>query len=59
MFIELHNFSDKSPVIIGLHHVVRIVAAPEGGTVIEIANSGGTVHVAEPYMDLRRTLEPR
>lgn len=59
MFIELHLKSDKTPVIIGLRHIVRITAAAsEGGTVIEIAG-GGTVHVSEPFTDIKRTLEPR
>ncbi|MGO9172610.1 MAG: hypothetical protein ACLP7P_11670 [Rhodomicrobium sp.] len=58
MFIELHLKSGKSPVIIGLHHVVKISAATEGGTVIELAN-GSTCLVSEPYADVKRTLEPR
>jgi len=37
MFIELHQKSGMSPIIIGLHHIVKIVAAPEGGTVVELA----------------------
>ncbi len=59
MFIELHLKSDKTPIVIGLHHIVKITAAgSEGGTVIELAG-GGTVHVAELYSEVRRTLEPR
>jgi len=58
MFIELHLKSDKTPTIIGLHHVVKITAAPEGGTVVELV-SGVTVYAAEPYSDLKRSLEPR
>ncbi len=59
MFIELHLKSDKTPIIIGLHHVVKITAAgSEGGTVVELAG-GGTVHAAEPYSDVKRSLEPR
>ncbi len=59
MFIELHLRSDKSPIIIGLHHVVKITAAgAEGGTVVELAG-GGTVYAAEPYNDVKRSLEPR
>ena len=56
MFIELH-LKDKTPIIAGLHHIVKITAAA-AGTVIEFAG-GSTLHVAEPYADLRRTLEPR
>jgi hypothetical protein len=60
MFIELHLISDKTPIIIGLHHIVKIAAAASGGgTAIDIAHGGGTVHVAEPYADVKRTLEPR
>ncbi|MGO8954902.1 MAG: hypothetical protein ACLPWS_01160 [Rhodomicrobium sp.] len=58
MFIELHLKSDKSPVIIGLHHVVKITAAAGGGTVIELAN-GSSFLASEPYADVKRTLEPR
>lgn len=59
MFIELHLKSDKTPVIIGLRHIVKIAAAASGeGTVIEIAG-GSTVHVSEPFTDVKRTLEPR
>jgi hypothetical protein len=59
MFIELHMKSDKSPVILGLHHIVKIApAAAEGGTVIELAG-GDKLHVTEPYSDVKRTLEPR
>jgi hypothetical protein len=60
MFIELHLYSDQTPVIIGLHHIVKIAAAAsEGGTVVDFAHGGGTVHVAEPYAGVKRTLEPR
>ncbi len=58
VFIELHLKSDKSPLIIGLHHIVKIAPAGEGGTLLELA-SGATVHAAEPYADVKRTLEPR
>ncbi len=59
MFIELHLKSDKSPIIIGLHHIVKITQAGlEGGTVVELAG-GITVHAIEPYADVKRTLEPR
>ncbi|MFY9640798.1 MAG: hypothetical protein WCD20_03295 [Rhodomicrobium sp.] len=59
MFIELHLKSDKTPVIVGLHHIVKITAAgAEGGTVVELAG-GGTMHVTEAYADIRRSLEPR
>ncbi len=59
MFIELHLKSDKSPLIIGLHHIVKIApAAADGGIVVELA-SGATVHAIEPYADVKRTLEPR
>ena len=59
MFIELHLKTDKSPIIIGLHHILKITPAPAtGGTLIEIA-SGGEIHVLEPYSDVKRTLEPR
>jgi hypothetical protein len=59
MFIELHLKSDNTPIIAGLHHIVKISAAASGdGTVIELAG-GTTLQVTEPYADLRRTLEPR
>ena len=59
MFIELHLKSDKTPIIVGLHHIVKIAAAAsEGGTLIELMG-GSTLHVTEPYADVRRTLEPR
>jgi len=58
MFVELHLKIDKTPVIIGLHHVVKIIAAADGGTVVELAG-GNTVHAAEPYSDPKRSLEPR
>ncbi len=60
MFIELHLKDGNTPIIIGLHHIVKIAAAPsEGGTVIELAHGGGTVHAIESYADVKRTLEPR
>lgn len=59
MFIELHLKSDKTAIIIGLHHIVKISAAASGdGTLIELVG-GSTLHVTEPYADIRRTLEPR
>jgi hypothetical protein len=59
MFIELHLKSNNTPIIVGLHHVVKITAAgSEGGTVVELAG-GGTLNVAEPYADVKRSLEPR
>jgi hypothetical protein len=60
MFIELHLKSDNTPVIIGLSHIVKVAAAAsEGGCVIDVAHGGGSIHVAESYADVRRTLEPR
>jgi len=60
MFIELHLKSGNTPVVIGLSHIIRVAAEPsEGGCVIEVAHGVGTIHVVEPYADLRRTLEPR
>ncbi len=60
MFIELHLKSDGSPIIIGLHQIVKVVAtADEGGCEVTLAHGGGTMHVVEPYADVKRTLEPR
>ncbi|MGA7326984.1 MAG: hypothetical protein WBX25_21470 [Rhodomicrobium sp.] len=58
MFIELHLKGDNSPVIIGLSHILKVTEHAGGGTEIEIAN-GETIHAAESYADVKRTLEPR
>jgi hypothetical protein len=59
MFIELHLKNGNTPIIVGLQHIVKIAAAAEGGTAIDVAHGGGSVHVAESYAEVKRTLEPR
>lgn len=57
MFIELHRM-DKSPIVVGVDHIVQVRPSDKEGTVITLS-SGGEVTVIETYADIKGKLEAR